>query len=165
MSALRHVFAAFSLTTALASAVAYADTVASTPATGAAGQHRWGGHRHGLGAFHQVLKQLNLTPDQQTQIKAIFAQARAQWQASSASARSNHEALAATSPTDEAYPALLATETANAAARVQALSDIRTQIYAVLSADQQAQIPGLLASARAARAARIAAWRAQHTQS
>ncbi len=51
-----------------------------------------------------------------------------------------------------------------AAARVQQASDLRTQIYAVLSAEQQAQIPGIVAANQAARAARIAAWRAQHTQ-
>jgi Spy/CpxP family protein refolding chaperone len=112
-----------------------------------------------------VLRQLNLTPEQQIQIKAIFTQARPQMQALRTSLRSNHEALTATSPNDPSYPALLAAEKANGITRIQAASDLKTQIYAVLTPAQQAQIPAILAADRAARDARIAARRAQNAPS
>ena len=73
-----------------------------------------------------------------------------------------HEALMAASPTDANYPSLLATEKSNAAARVQAMSDIKSQIYAVLTPEQRAQVPSLIAAEQAARAQKFAALRAQH---
>jgi hypothetical protein len=80
-----------------------------------------------------VLKQLNLSAEQQTQIKSIFAAAKPQFKELGASMRSNHEALDAAAPTDAGYPALLATEKANAAKRIEQMSAVKTQIYAVLS--------------------------------
>ncbi len=126
---------------------------------GAAG-HGWHGH-HG-GGFAHVLKQLNLTADQKTQIKSIFEQAKPQMTTLHASLRANHEALAAAAPTDANYPSLLATEKSNAAAKVQAMSDLKTQVYAVLTPEQRAQIPGILAANQAARAQKLEAWHAQH---
>ena len=151
----------------LAGGPVYAADV-STPvdagAAPAAAGHQWqGGHRHHRGELRRVLTQLNLTPEQKTQIKSILLQAKTDLSARHANARANHEALAATSPNDPGYPALLATEKSNAAARVQTASDLKTQIYAVLTSDQQAKIPSLIAADRAARQARIAAWRAEHS--
>jgi Spy/CpxP family protein refolding chaperone len=169
MNALRHVFSAFCLSAALIGAAAYADTAAPAAPSGAAdsaGSHHWSaGAARGAMEFRHVLRQVNLTPEQQTQIKAIFAQARPNMEALRASVRSNHEALAATSPSDPNYPALLATEKTNGAARIQAASDLKTQIYAVLTPAQQAQIPAILAADRAARDARMAARRAQNAHS
>jgi Spy/CpxP family protein refolding chaperone len=96
-----------------------------------------------------VLKQLNLTAEQQTQIKSIFAAAKPQFKELGASMHSNHEALAAAAPTDAGYPALLATEKANAAKRIEQMSAVKTQIYAVLSAAQIKQIPQILAADKA----------------
>ena len=134
---------------------------ATTPAaTAPAGHHgHWGHH----GEFHHVLHKLNLTPEQKTQIQGIFAQAKSTYGSHHADVRSNHEALTATSPNDPGYPALLATEKANAAARVQAMSDIKAQIYAVLTPAQQAQIPSIIAADRAAHQAKMNAWRSQHS--
>jgi Spy/CpxP family protein refolding chaperone len=159
MIALRQVVSAVCLAAALIGTAAYADTVAPTAAPDATV------HDRGHGGFRHVLQQLDLSPDQQTQIKAIFAQAKGQWQATGASKRANHVALATTPPTDPDYPALLAAEQANAVARIQAASDIKTQVYAVLTDAQKQRIPALLAADRAAREARIAAWRAHHPQS
>jgi len=107
-------------------------------------------HHHGpAGRFMHVLKQLNLTPEQQTQIKSIFATAKPQFQTLGASMRSNAEAIAAMSPTDSAYPALLATAKANAAARIQQMSDVKAQIFAVLTKVQQEQIPQIIAADKA----------------
>jgi Spy/CpxP family protein refolding chaperone len=111
------------------------------------GQH-W--HHHGRGAhFMHVLKQLNLTPEQQTQIKSIFASAKSQFKELGQSIRSNHEALETSAPTDAGYPALLATEKANAAKRIEQMSAVKTQIYAVLTSAQIKQIPTIIAADKA----------------
>ncbi|HEY4872800.1 MAG TPA: Spy/CpxP family protein refolding chaperone [Steroidobacteraceae bacterium] len=96
-----------------------------------------------------VLKQLNLSAEQQTQIKSIFASAHSQFKEMGASMRSNHEALEATAPTDAGYPALLATEKANAAKRIEQMSAVKTQIYAVLTPAQIKQIPTVIAADKA----------------
>lgn len=164
MTALRHIVPGIAL--ALCVGVgAYADTPATdtTPAAPAAAPG-WHGHRHG--GFRQVLAKLNLTADQQTQLKSILAQAKPQFQALMASGRANHEALATTAPTDHpAYDSLLATSKANAASRLQLRSDVWAQIYTVLTPAQQAQVPVIVAAQKAARDARRTAWQNAHTQS
>ena len=154
------------VTAGLAVAHAYAADApapaAENTAAPAAG-HQWhGGHRHHRSELHRVLGQLNLTPEQKTQIKSIVAQAKGEFSARHASSRADREALLAMAPDERGYPALLATEKANAAARIQSASDIKTQIYAVLRPDQQSRIPTIIAADRAARDARVAAWRSQH---
>jgi periplasmic protein CpxP/Spy len=112
--------------------------------------HYWHGHHHGpTGRFVHVLKQLNLSAEQQTQIKSILAASKSQFHSLSADMRSNAEALAAMSPTDAAYPALLAAVKANAAARIQQMSDVKTQIFTVLTPAQQEQIPQIIAADKA----------------
>ena len=169
MNSLRYALPALGLGLTLASAGAYADTTTATaPAAttnSSPGQHWGGGHRHGRGGFAHVLKKLNLTPEQQTQVKAIFAQAKPQFRSLHDSSRQNREALAVTAPTDPKYPALLATQKANAATAIQQGSDIKAQIYAVLSPGQVQQIPAIIAADKAAREARMAAWRGKHAQS
>lgn len=148
----------------ITAAPAFADAPASGGAAPSAGAPAWhGGHRHGHSEFRHVLSQLNLTPEQQTQIKAIVAQAKADAASRHADSRSNREALMSMSPNDPNYPAMLATEKSNAAARIQRASDLKTQIYAVLTPDQQARIPSIIAADRAAREAKVAAWRSQHS--
>ena len=147
----------------VASLVGAAALAGAPPAAGSdAAPPAMGRHGHFDREFHHVLRQLNLSPEQKTQIKSIFEQAKPGMQSKFAAARANHEALMSTAPTDASYPALLATEKANAAARVQATSDMKTQIYAVLTPEQQAKVPQILAADKAARQARIAAWRANH---
>jgi len=143
---------------------AHADTPATgLPAATSAGSHWHGGHRHG--GLQHVLAQLDLTADQQAQVRSILAQSRPQFQALMASSRANREALAITAPTDQpAYETLLATSKANAASRVQLRSDVWSQVYAVLTPAQQARLPDLVAADRAARDARRAAWQNQHGQ-
>jgi protein CpxP len=152
--------AALCLSAALTGASAVAETPAA-PATAPVPEHAFMGYR-AHSAFHHVLRQLSLTAEQKTQIHAIFAQAKSGMHANFADARANHEALMAASPNDASYPALLAAEKANAASRVQAMSDVKAQIYAVLTPEQQAKIPQLLAANKAAREAKLAAWRADH---
>jgi len=120
----------------------------SSDATPPAAHGHW--HHHGPGArFMHVLKQLNLSAEQKTQIKGILTAAKPQFQGLRESMRSNHEALAAAAPTDAGYPALLATEKANAAKRIEEMSAVKTQIYAVLSAEQIKQIPQIIAADKA----------------
>ncbi len=121
----------------------------STDATSppAASEH-W--HHHGPAAhFMHVLKQLNLSAEQKTQIKGIFASAKPQFQALRESMRSNREALAAATPSDANYPALLATEKANAGKLIDQMSAVKTQIYAILTSEQIKQIPQIIAADKA----------------
>ena len=136
-------------TAGLAAVAVQAATSTETTAPSSAGQH-WHGHRHGpAGRFMHVLKQLNLTAEQKTQIKSIFEAAKPQFKSLGADMRSNAEAMAGMSPTDSAYPALLATAKANAAARIQQMSDVKAQIFAVLTKTQQEQIPQIIAADKA----------------
>jgi Spy/CpxP family protein refolding chaperone len=108
-----------------------------------------------------VLDQLDLTPEQQTQVKAIMAQAKSQLQALRGAMSSDQLALAAAAPNDPNYAALLATAKANAAALIQFESDLKTRVYAVLTAAQVAHIPAIVAAERAAQEARNLAWRSK----
>jgi periplasmic protein CpxP/Spy len=154
---------ALCLATGLLAAGAYAVAAEVTaPAAAPTAHSHWGHHRGA--SFMHVLRKLNLTPEQKTQVHAIFAQAKPQLDAMRGSARDNHTALTAAAPTDAKYPELIANEQTNAIARIQKMSDLKTQVYAVLTPAQQAQIPGLLAAERAAHESRAAAWRASHQQ-
>lgn len=155
----RYLLAVVWLSAGLAGRPAFADTTAPTT-SGVAGQQWEGGHRHDSG-LRQVLDQLDLTPEQQTQVKAIMAQAKARLQTLRGAMNTDQFALAAASPNDPAYPALLATAKENAAALIQFESDLRTQVYAVLTPAQAAHIPAIVAAERAAQEARSSAWRSK----
>jgi Spy/CpxP family protein refolding chaperone len=143
------------------SAGAHADTPPSAaPATPSAGHRSHGRHHHG---FQHVLRKLNLTEAQKVDVASIYAQSRPRFQALMADTRSTHESLATTMPTDAAaYEALLAKAKSHAADRIQLQSDVWGQVYAVLTPEQQQQIPGIVAAEKAARAARKAAWHGRH---
>jgi Spy/CpxP family protein refolding chaperone len=147
-----------------AAVYAYAGTTDPAPGSGTPSGHHWHGpgRGRGHGGFWYLLKELDLTAEQKTAIKAILTQARTQNSALRASIRANRESLAITAPTDPGYPALIATAKANAAAGIDAMSSIKTQIYAVLTPQQIAQIPTIIANERAAWKAKAAAWRAAH---
>ncbi len=79
---------------------------------------------------------------------------------------SSMQALQTTLPDDPNYPAVVAAATQQsqqfAAAMVQHASDVRTQIYAILDANQKALLPQLLTQAAAQRAQRRQQWQQQH---
>lgn len=131
----------------LAGVAVYAATSADAPPQEAG--HLWHAHHGPARHFMHVLKQLNLSAEQQTQIKSIFASAKSQFQELHTSMRSNREELAAAAPTDAGYPALIATEKANAAKLIEQMSAVKTQIYAVLTPAQIKQIPQILAADKA----------------
>jgi periplasmic protein CpxP/Spy len=131
----------------LAGVAVYAATSTDTPPQDSG--RLWHRHHGPAGHFMHVLKQLNLSAEQQTQIKGIFASAKSQFQELRTSMRSNREALAAAAPTDAGYPALIATEKANAAKLIEQMSAVKTQIYAVLTPAQIKLIPQILAADKA----------------
>ncbi len=143
--------------------------LADTPPEAApptAGGHAWHGGHHGHGGYHHLLSKLNLSADQKAQVKSIYAQSKPRFQALMASSRANHEALSTTAPSNHpAYDTLLETAKQNSASMVQLHSDVWAQIHAVLTPEQQAAIPGIVAAEKAQRDARRAAWQQAHSQS
>jgi len=109
---------------------------------------------HDGGGFRHLLGQLDLTPEQQQQIQTIFAQAQPQLQSLRERGRANREQLFVTPPTDPKYAGLLATAKSNAGGAIQLMSDLWTQVYAILTPDQRAKIPGIFAREKAGSDAR-----------
>ena len=165
MITLRKVIPAVCLAASFAGIAAYAQTTTpAAPAASAPGAHQWHHHGHRGGMFF-VLHKLDLTADQKTQIKGIVAGERSQFEALHASSKANRTALATTPPTDPGYPALIETAQTTAAARIKLESETWSAIYnSVLTKQQQAAIPGIVAAAEQAREARMAAWKAAHPQ-
>ena len=138
------------LVVAALTAVAVQAETASDAAQSNTASHHWHRHHHGaLRHFMHILKQLQLSAEQQTQVRSIFAASKSHFQTLAAGMRTNAEALAAMPPTDPGYPALLAAAKANAAARIQQMSDVKSQIFAVLTKAQQEQIPQIIAADKA----------------
>jgi Spy/CpxP family protein refolding chaperone len=135
-----------------------ATATATTPAPG--GKH-WH-HRHGgmlVGAMLRATKQLNLTAEQQTTIKGILSSARAQQQAAGAAAV---DMTTLANPGDPNYATALQTAKTTAATRLQSQVELQSQIYNVLTADQKAKLPQVLADLKTKAEARRAAWQQQH---
>lgn len=135
----------------LAGTFAYADNAANdsdtTPPRHGQMHHRHG-DRHGS-PLMGTLKQLDLTAAQQQSIRAIFQgnadQRKTLWDQQ----RTNRKALAATMPDDPSYPSLIAAQKQLAADAIQQMSDTQTQIYAVLTPEQKARVPEILAERQA----------------
>jgi len=164
MITLRQVVPALCLVTSLSGVAVYAATT-TAPGSDCAGHHWHHGYGGGLGATGFVLHKLDLTADQKTQIKAILAGEKSQFEALRKSTKANLEALATTPPTDPGYAALIQTAQTDAATRIKLKSEIWTQIHEnVLTKAQQEKIPAIIAAAQAARQEKIAAWKAQHSE-
>jgi Spy/CpxP family protein refolding chaperone len=162
----RRLIPALCLATSLAGVAVYAATTAPTTGTPAeaTGGPRWRGHHHH--AFMGfVLHKLNLSDAQKTQIKAIFAGEKSQFEALRASVEANREALETTAPSSPDYPSLVQKAQENAAQRIKLESETWAQIHgSVLTKAQQDSIPGIVAAAREQREAKMAAWKAEHPQ-
>jgi protein CpxP len=161
----RKMIPAICLAASLAGVAVYAATTAPTagaPASFAGGPHRHG-HHHAFMGF--VLHKLQLTDAQKTQIKGIFAGEKSQFEALHASVKANREALETTAPSSPDYPALVQQAQTNASQRIKLESETWSAIYtSVLSKAQHDAIPGIVAAAKAQREARMAAWKAQHSE-
>lgn len=157
MKAIRATIYALCLTPALGGiALASAATQPSATPQGTGWmQHEMHGGHGGPGgpdrAFHRVLNQLDLTAEQKAQVRAIFDQGKPQLHAAHQSGRATRDQLEVTPPTDPAYPGMLASAKSNAADQIQLMSDLWTQVYAKLTPEQRARIPGIVAAQRAER--------------
>jgi Spy/CpxP family protein refolding chaperone len=138
-----------------------AATTTSTTAPTAGGKH-WH-HRHGgmlVGVMLRATRQLNLTADQETAIKGILSTARAQHRAGTATPAVDMMTLA--NPGDPNYATALQSAKAAAATRLQSQVELQSQIYNVLTADQKAKLPQVLADMKTKFEARRATWQQQH---
>ena len=135
-------------------------TTTTAPATG--GRHWHHGHHGGgmlVGVMLRATKQLNLTTDQQASIESILSNARAQHRAAASTAQVDLMTLA--NPGDPNYATALQSAKAAAADRLQNEVELQSQIYNVLTADQKAKLPQVLADMKSKLEARRSAWR-QH---
>jgi Spy/CpxP family protein refolding chaperone len=167
------VLAAASIAVGGAVGIASAQTPAATTSTSAAttttppaqGQRHWhrGGHHGGMlvGMTLRATKQLNLSAEQQASIKTILSNARVQAKAAHAAGQSPVDLAALANPADPNYATALQSAKTFAANRIQQESELQGQIYNVLTADQKAQLPTVIASLKAQAQARRAAWQQQ----
>lgn len=161
MFTLRKVVPALCIAASFSGLAVYAATTTATTQTESAGAHHWHGRHHGF--MGMVMHKLGLTDAQKTQVKAIMAEHKSEFEALRASSKANRQALETTPPTDAGYPALLATAQKNAATRIQLMSDTWSSIYqSVLTKEQRDAIPGIVAAAQAKREARMQAWQSRH---
>jgi Spy/CpxP family protein refolding chaperone len=136
-------------------------TAATAPAPG--GKHWHHGLRGGgmlVGVMLRATRQLNLTAEQEASIKSILSNARAQRQADAGTAPIDMVTLA--NPGDPNYATALQSAKAAAAARLQNEAQLQGQIYNVLTADQKARLPQVLADMKSKFETRRAAWQQQH---
>jgi Spy/CpxP family protein refolding chaperone len=96
-----------------------------------------------------MYSKLGLTAEQQASIKAIMTAAKPAMKSQHEQMRANHLKLEQTQPTDPNYASVVA-EVAQANAtlasqRTTQMSEIRSQIYAVLTPAQQTQLQALQA--------------------
>jgi Spy/CpxP family protein refolding chaperone len=108
-----------------------------------------------LGSLLRATRQLNLTADQQSQIKSILSSARSQGPGQGGAGM---DITVLGNPADPNYATALQTAKAAAANRLQLESEVQGQVYNVLTTEQKTQLPTVLAGMKAQMAAR----RAQH---
>ena len=149
-----------------AAGIAYAQsttpsaTTAATTTAPAAHEHGKWHHRGGgflLGMTLRATKQLNLTADQQASIKQILTTARTQAKAARAAGPAVDMTVLG-NPGDPNYATALQSAKTLASTHIQNESEIQAQVYNVLTAEQKAQLPTVLASLKAQAAQRRATW-------
>lgn len=96
-----------------------------------------------------TLKQLELSAEQRQSVRSIFESNAGARRALHEQRRANRAALASTMPDDPGYPALIETRKSLAAQAIQQASDVETQIYALLTPEQKAKVPPILAERKA----------------
>jgi protein CpxP len=107
----------------------------------AQGRHGYGGPG---GGFHHMLKQLDLTADQHTQVKAIFEKEKPTLQPLMQQMRQNHTAMSALEASgtfDEAKTRALATQSSQTMVELQVEhARIKSEIMQILTPDQKAKL-------------------------
>ncbi len=104
--------------------------------------------RHGFGGpggdFRHMLRQLDLTADQHSQVKAIFEKEKPTLQPLMQQMRQNHQAmkaLEASGPFDETKTRALATQNAQTMIELQvAHTRMKSEIMQILTPDQKAKL-------------------------
>lgn len=123
----------------------------------AAHSHR--AHHRGAkegGPFMHAVRQLDLTDDQRQRIRSMISADREQAKANRSAQRANLKALA--NPGDPGYADAVAAAKNAATTAIQNRSNLEVQIYGVLTPDQQAQLPKVLADMKARAEQRRAEW-------
>jgi len=151
-------------------AVGTANAQAPAPATTATAPmrgHMWQRHHGGmlLGMTLRATRQLNLTAEQKASIKSILANAHAQMKAARASGQAPVDMSVLGNPGDANYATALQSAKTLAANRIQQESELQGQIYNVLTAQQKAQLPTVLASMKAQAEQRHQQWEQNHAKS
>ena len=120
------------------------------------GEHDWHGHWHGHGRFGgpgEEFHGLDLTEDQHRRIQIIVLNARLQaLQARKPSGKDDLAALL--NPGDPNYTVAVQEAKKRAAEHIQRMSDLRQQIYNVLTPEQKAEFAKRMADRKARMAAR-----------
>jgi len=148
-------------------ALAAATTTPAAPATTTApapGGRHWH-HRHGgmlVGVMLRATHQLNLTSEQQTAIRDILSSARAQRQANAGGGGVDFVTLG--NPGDPNYAAAVQNAKTAAVNRLASEVELQGQIYNVLTADQKAKLPQVLADMKSRAEQRRAAWAQRGTE-
>ena len=132
----------------IAAAVGVASAATNTT-TSQQPAHHFQGHRHpgARGAmaspFMRAIHQLNLTDEQRQSIRTVLQNQRQQAQANAGVNRPDIEALA--NPGDPNYAAAVTAAKTAAANAIDRRSAVEQQIYGLLTPEQQAQLPKVLA--------------------
>src|SRR5579872_5569727 len=133
---------------------------AATSAPGPAMRH-FGHARGGLlvGSLLRATRQLNLSDTQKSSIKGILVSAR---EAQLASAQTRPDISVLGNPGHPDYATAVQSAKSLASARLDRDSALARQIYDVLTPEQRAQLPNVLAGIKAKAAQRRAAWQSLH---
>jgi hypothetical protein len=103
-----------------------------------------------------------LSDDQKQRIQSMLSTEREQLRANMDAQRTQREALA--NPGDAGYAAAVQAAQAAAAKAVQDRSNLQVQIYGLLTSDQQAQLPKVLADMKSRAEQRRAEWRQRRSE-
>jgi periplasmic protein CpxP/Spy len=144
----------------IASAQTTTTTAAAAP-TAPSGHHGWHHHR---GPWH-LLSKLGLSDAQKTQIKSIMTAAKPEMQSLHQQMRTNMQKLEQTQPSDANYSTIASqvsqTHGSLSAQMMTQQTNVRAQIFKVLTPAQQTQLATLKAQMAARRQSREAAAGAQ----
>lgn len=106
-------------------------------------------HIRGEHSLAGLIQQLELTEAQRESIRAILDASQAQREAMREQHREAMKASLTTLPDDPNYIAVVEKRKQLASEAIQQRSDLNSQIYAVLTPEQKAQVPQLIEEAKA----------------
>jgi protein CpxP len=121
--------------------------------------HHMRSHMH-HSPFMMALHQLNLTEAQRASIKSIMEASHAQMKSEFAEHSDNYMALL--NPGDPNYAEAVRRAEAAATARIERRSQDETQMYNLLTAEQKAKLPEVLAAMKTRMEQRHSEWQQHH---